>query len=273
MPRTAAEEARLARFAKEYERSQDETELAIERAVCGCDYGGTSWATRQEVESIVRMLGLSPGKRLLELGAGAGWPGLYMAGLAGCEVALVDVPLSGLKIAARRAVADQMSGASWAVAADGCALPLQRAAFDAINHSDVLCCLKAKASVLTECRRVMRDTGIMAFTVIAVAPGLSAAAYRRAVESGPIGVETEEGYPALLMQTGWAITQQVDLTPTYVRSAHRMLQEEEARAEALTRLLGAADYADLIERRRRTVRAVDDGLQRRELIVARPASP
>jgi hypothetical protein len=30
--------------------------LAIEQAVCGCAYGGTSWTTREEAERIAQML-------------------------------------------------------------------------------------------------------------------------------------------------------------------------------------------------------------------------
>lgn len=271
--RTAAEQARLARFAREYENSQQQVFLDIERAVCGCDYGGTSWTTREEAERVARILGLGPGIRFLEVGAGSGWPGLYLGRVTGCDVALADIPLQGLSIAARRAGAEPLAGACWVMAADGAALPLQSAAFDAIGHSDVLCCLLAKDSVLRECRRVIGPGGRMVFSVISIAPGLAAGDYQRAVAAGPLFMETAAGYPALLQLTGWRIVLHEDLTPEYRRSARHALRAEEAHADALIKILGDAEFSDKLARRRRTVQALDEGLLRRELIAAEPAIP
>ena len=184
MPRSPAEQARLVRFACEYHVSQNQVMLEIERAVCGCAYGGTSWTTRDEADQIARQLQLRPGMRLLDVGAGSGWPGLYLARVTGCDVALVDIPIEGLRIAARRSIAEPIAGACWVMVADGAGLPLQSAGFDAISHSDVLCCLEAKAAVLNECRRVICEDGMMVFTVISIAPGLSAADYQRARQAG-----------------------------------------------------------------------------------------
>ncbi len=271
--RTAAEQARLARFAREYENSQQQVFLDIERAVCGCDYGGTSWTTREEAERVARILGLGPGIRFLEVGAGSGWPGLYLGRVTGCDVALADIPLQGLSIAARRAGAEPLAGACWVIAADGAALPLQSAAFDAISHSDVLCCLLAKDAVLRECRRVIRPGGRMVFTVIAIAQGLSAGDYRRAVAAAPAFGETSAAYPTLLQLAGWKIVQHEDLTPGYRRAARHMLRASGAHADALIKILGDAEFSDMLARRRRTVRALDEGLLRRELIAAEPTIP
>ena len=42
------------------------------------------------------------GSNLLDLGAGTGWPGLFLAKESGCKVTLVDLPEIGLQIAERR---------------------------------------------------------------------------------------------------------------------------------------------------------------------------
>jgi ubiquinone/menaquinone biosynthesis C-methylase UbiE len=269
--RTPAEEARLTRFAREYERSQHPALLEIERAVCGCAYGGTSWTTRKEAEQVAQLLRLGPGVRYLDVGAGSGWPGLFLGRITGCDVTLVDVPLEGLAIAASRAPAEELAGACWVVAADGAALPLSGAAFDAIGHSDVLCCLMDKAAVLRECRRVVRSNGAMVFTVISIAQGLSGTAYQQAAAAGPPFKETEVGYPALLEQTGWQATRCDDLSAEYARAVHRMLREEETHATTLVEALGEGEFAEVLTRRRRTAHALDRGLLRRELIGAIPA--
>lgn len=119
----------------------DELELMldIEREVMGSDYGVTSYTTRAEAERIGQLLGLRPGIRLLDLGAGSGWPGLFLARTTGCKVTLVDKPLSGLRAATERAGKDRLSADCSMVVGDGKALPFQRGWFHAICHSDVLC--------------------------------------------------------------------------------------------------------------------------------------
>ena len=78
----------------------------LERSVYGCDYGSTCGATRVEAERLAELLELCPGARLLDVGAGSGWPGLYLAQLTGCDVVLVDLSLAALRIARVRAARD-----------------------------------------------------------------------------------------------------------------------------------------------------------------------
>ncbi|MCZ6522864.1 MAG: methyltransferase domain-containing protein [Alphaproteobacteria bacterium] len=139
MPLNADEQALRERFDNMYQVVQSPIVREIERSVCGCDYGATSWTTEAEARRVGELLGLAPGRRLLEVGAGSGWPGLYLARTTGCDVALVDVPLAGLRMAAARAVADRLPGACWIELADGAALPFANESFDAVSHADVVC--------------------------------------------------------------------------------------------------------------------------------------
>lgn len=52
-------------FARQYERLQNTVFQNMERKVCGCDYGGTSWTTREEADRISELLNLAPSRRLL----------------------------------------------------------------------------------------------------------------------------------------------------------------------------------------------------------------
>ena len=268
MPLTPEERTRCENFAEQYRLGRSCVMREIERAVWGCDYGSTSWATAAEVRRVAQLLGLGPGKRLLDIGAGSGWPALHLARVTGCDVALVDLPYEGLRIAAERAAADGSAGRCWFAVANGAALPFKAAAFDAIGHSDVLCCLEAKLSVLRDCRRVIRSDGRMVFTVISIAPGLSPADHARAVESGPRFVAAPAEYPALLRQAGWDVADRIDLTAEYAETARRLLREEEARAEPLRELLGVAAYAERLAGHRASLRATEDGLLRRDLFAA-----
>jgi SAM-dependent methyltransferase len=255
-----------------YVRAQSPVMRSIERRVCGCDYGGSSWTTRDEAERMGAILGLRPGLRLLDVGAGSGWPALYLAKKSGCDVALVDLPLSGLRIASQRALEDGVSGTCWVALANAASLPFRDASFDAVSHSDALCCLREKRAVLEACRRVIRDRGRMAFSVISIAPGLSHDDYRRAVDNGPEFIESETGYPTMLGQTGWRVLDCQDITGDYASSIRRQLSADEDFGEALNGLIGPAEFAERQAEWRSKLAALGEGLLRRELFVARPDS-
>ena len=160
-------------FETRYERHSHPDMRALERDVLGCDYGGTSWTTKSQADGIAGALGLENGVNLLEIGSGSGWPGIYTAGLSGCDITLLDLPLNALRYATERAREEGLAGSSRAVAASGAALPFKSGSFEAICHSDVLCCLPEKPDMLRECRRVAAVGARMLFYVIAPASGLS----------------------------------------------------------------------------------------------------
>lgn len=269
--RNASEREQTNRLETYYVKAQSQALQAVERRVCGCNYGGCSWTTRVEAERIAELLQLRPGRRLLDIGAGSGWPGLYMAGLSGCDVMLLDLPLSGLLIAADRARQDRLPGACWAVVADGAALPFADGAFDAVSHSDVLCCLAEKRGVLESCRRVLIGKGTMVFSVVAIAPDLKGAAYRRAVECGPEFIESEADYPTLLDETGWTLVQTWDVSAEFADSCRRMQEAEAEHAAELRSLLGVTGYAERKDNLGRRHAGASQGLLRREIFVATPA--
>jgi ubiquinone/menaquinone biosynthesis C-methylase UbiE len=255
------------RFAQDAEFARSVAMRDLERSVCGCDYGSTSWTTRREAEQIIELLELRPGAKLLDVGAGSGWPGLYLAHRSGCDVVLVDLPLAALRSALERATADAMTGRCEVVAADGAALPFKDASFDALSHSDVLCCTPDKRAVLRGCRRVARAGARMVFTVIAPAPLLTESELQIAIESGPPFVDAPDDYAALLEQSGWCVHERTDLTAAFLQSMRTHVEGMQMRAEALAEVFGSDELTERMKRRQATIAAVDAGLLRRELFV------
>ena len=258
-------QALIERFTQDYRLGQAGIMRAIERRVCGCDYGGTSWTTRGEAERLGELLGLATGVRLLEIGAGSGWPGLYLATATGCEIVQTDLPFDGLKIAAARAAADGLAETCCAAVADGAALPFESGCFDAIVHSDVLCCLEPKLAVLQECRRALRPGGKMVFTVIFISPDLSPSDHARAAAAGPPVIDSAKCYPEMLHEAGWEIVTRAELTAEYRASLRRLIDLEQVHEAELRELRGDGGYVEKLERRQRALAGVEHGLIRREM--------
>lgn len=268
---TAKERAKREAFDLEYRQGLLPAMQGVERAVCGCDYGSTAWTTRDEADWIASALGLRAGVVLLEIGAGSGWPALYMGRERGCDVVLTDLPLEGLAIARERAARDGLSTACTALCADAAQLPIGDDSFDVINHSDVLCCLIGKREVLSECLRVIRPGGRMAFSVLYIPPGLSAEDHSRALETAPEFVETDTDYPTLLGETGWMLLERHDLTGAFLDSCRRRLcLEAELRAE-LEPALGRAELDLRHDRFQRRMPVLERGHLRRDLFLVAPA--
>ena len=239
----------------------------LEKTVLGCDFGGTSWTTKSQADNIPTALGLSADSKLLEVGAGTGWPGLYIATLSNCNVTLLDIPVSSLKYANQRAIDENADSNCQSVAASGAALPFVAKSFDSIAHSDVLCCLADKLEMLKECRRAIRDAGKMLFYVIAPTRGLPANDLSEACELGPPFVGTPDSYEALLKASGWQVIENTDLTMEYLEALKRLASGLETGAEELKQVMGNDEFADQLIRRHAQIDAIERGLLEREMFL------
>ena len=85
----------IERFTERYRVSASEATRRIERAVIGGDWGANGYTTMTQADRLRLELDLGPESSLLDLGAGRGWPGLYLASVTGCRVVLADVPIEG----------------------------------------------------------------------------------------------------------------------------------------------------------------------------------
>ena len=240
----------------------------VELRTLGSDFGANGYATLAEVDELADILALGPGRRLLDVGAGQGWPGLYLARQTGCDVVLTDVPLEGPAAARRRAASDGTSSRAWALVARGEALPLRRARVDAVVHTDVLCCLAPKLAVLRATRQALRPGGRTAFTVIFPTPGLPPARARRAIEAGPPHCRLRTSYAALLRSAGFVDIAEHDLTPAYLATARTKLAVADELADGMADMLGRQEFDEMQAKRRVAVSAIADGLLRRARFVA-----
>ena len=111
--------------------------LRAERAVIGADYGASSYTTLSRADHLAERLDLAPGKLLLDVGSGPGWPGSYLSKKTGCGVILTDPTEEGMTVAAERSRRDNLDASQ--VVAEGSNLPFHDRVFDAATSSDVFC--------------------------------------------------------------------------------------------------------------------------------------
>jgi cyclopropane fatty-acyl-phospholipid synthase-like methyltransferase len=116
-------------------KASDAVQIDVFGEACGSD----GYTTPAEVRVMARHLGVKPGERVLDVGSGAGWPGLRVAEITGAHAVLTDVPRAGLASALERARSAGLAARCTAALASGHALPFRAGAMDAIVHADVMC--------------------------------------------------------------------------------------------------------------------------------------
>jgi SAM-dependent methyltransferase len=257
-------------FAAQYEQNAHPAFKNLEQSVLGCDYGGTSWTTRDQADGIGSLLALGQDVELLELGSGAGWPSVYLADESGCRLTLLDLPEVALQQARFRAEEDGLGSIVSAISASAAQLPLAGSSFDALCHSDVLCCLPEKQEMLNECRRVARAGARMLFYVIAPAEGLNEEDMAESIDAGPPFVGLQGDYATMLNTAGWRILQRKSVTDDYLASLEKMVEGMLGGESELIALMGPGEFAESLQRRRHQVSAVDRGLLVREMFLVEP---
>ena len=267
---TKAEREQIAKFNNFYQLSTHDVLRRIEKYTCGCCYGGNSWTTEKQVILMGQKLGLSPRSSLIDIGAGAGWPGLYLSSIRGCSLTLVDLPETGLKLAANRSIQDKISERVTTIIADAAELPFGDQSFDAVSHSDLLCCLFSKKKVLTECRRVIRQQGKMAFTVIYITPGLDKPAHERAVLNSPDFIQADTRYETMLRECGWHIDDQIELSKEYQETCRLQIEADDLHQQELIKLLGEKQALDRMSNWKSKLEVIKEGLVKRDLFVCSP---
>ena len=139
MMRIRDEQDASATFSERYGRPGSDTTRELERLVIGADFGANGYTTLAQADLMARMLRLRKGHRLLDVGSGRGWPGLYLAKTSECTVVLTDIPEQGMRTAQERAAVEGIAERTSAVVASARRLPFGAETFDAIVHTDVLC--------------------------------------------------------------------------------------------------------------------------------------
>jgi SAM-dependent methyltransferase len=129
----------VAGFAQTYRRVGAKVMLAVEREVIGANVGANGYTTIAQADALADILALRRGLKLLDVGTGRGWPGLYLAKKTGCDAVVSDLPALALSDASRVGRKQRLHQRCAFVVASGTHLPFRPRTFDAVVHTDVLC--------------------------------------------------------------------------------------------------------------------------------------
>jgi hypothetical protein len=77
--RSRDERDALEHFEERYAVPDSAVTAEIERRVIGAVWGANGYTTLDQADELARRLALGPGRRVLDVGTGRGWPGLYFA--------------------------------------------------------------------------------------------------------------------------------------------------------------------------------------------------
>ena len=268
MVATRAETENIERFTDRYRLCCSPVRLAIESDALGADYGSTGYTTRAQADELARHLRLGPA-------TGSPTSARVRAGPACTSpsrpAATSSAPTSRSTDCSGHGRAPSPTGSPAEPATPWPPDGTSRSApgrFDAVVHTDVLCCLGPKLAVLRACHRLLRPGGRLAFTTIHVAPDLDARRHRRAVRAGPWHVATRRPYPELVAQAGFHDIAVIDVTEDYARTQRAWLAANESRAADVRRLISDREFETAQADRRYAQAAIEEGLLRRSLITA-----
>ena len=125
-------------YRRYYEVASGNAVRQLEQETVGTDWGGNGYTTVAQVDELIEVLALRPEVQYVDLGSGAGWPGLFVAARSGCDVVLTDLTVAGMEAARQRADQRSVANAQVVVAASE-RVPFADSSFDAVSHADLLC--------------------------------------------------------------------------------------------------------------------------------------
>ena len=128
----------IKRFTDRYSIGPSSALNAVEQEAIGAVVGVNGYTTVAQAEQLLGVLDLKPARWLLDIGAGRGWPGLYLSERSRCRAVVTDVPRPAVVTARSRAGDLGLDATCHFALASGSALPFRAASFDAVVHTDTL---------------------------------------------------------------------------------------------------------------------------------------
>lgn len=148
--------------------TEDSAAREIWMAAYGSDYPEDaepmSFVTFTDLEWIARILSVTAGSVVADLGCGRGGPGLWVAQRFGCRLVGIDIGEEAIADASRRVSHGEMEGLATFRVGTFAATGLGDAAMDALISFDALFFAPSRLAAFREAARILEPGGVFAFT-------------------------------------------------------------------------------------------------------------
>lgn len=222
-----------------------------------------SFVSASEIGWLASRAGVAPGVRVLDLCCGPGGPGLWLAGVRGCDYLGVDADADAIAAARRRAV--ELGVPAELVV--GRVPPLPTGTFGVVLLLETLLAFRDKDALLTGIAAALEPGGRCALTVEA---GEGLGPVERAMMPGADTVWPRP-WPQLLAaleRAGLRVVARTDRSLEHARVALALAAAYERRAPRLDAAIGAGPRRDLVAAHRLWARWIASGRVRKYCVVA-----
>ena len=230
-----------------YSQLGDEAQRAVRRETYDEDVGQSSWLTLAEAREFFRRLGLSPGRRALEVACGSGGMTCRMAVETGATCIGVDINPHAIEASEATARSQKLEGrVSFQLADAGRPLPFPDESFDAVFCNDSINHFPGRAGGFRDWHRVLRPGGRLLFTDPVVVTGEVTNEELRARSSIGFFLFTPAGYnEKLLTESGFEVREVRDVTEGTASISRKWRDARAAHRAALVSLEGEKPFEDL----------------------------
>jgi sarcosine/dimethylglycine N-methyltransferase len=179
----------------------------------------------EQLDILARRAGIGPDAHVLDVCSGVGGPARYLAHRYGCRVTGLDITESRHRAALRFTELVRLDHLVDFRLGNALEMPFEGKSFDAVISQEAFAHVPQKARLVSECARVVRPGGRIAFTDILRQDALAPDARERLErEMTFLELESLEGYASLLEASGCVVLEHEDLGELWTEILKKRLQ-------------------------------------------------
>jgi sarcosine/dimethylglycine N-methyltransferase len=203
-------------------------------------YGGTD-----AVNALADAAGVHAGHHVLDVCSGMGGPARWLAHRHGCRVTGIDLTTSRVEGATRLTRRVGLDHRVDFKQGDATAMPFANSEFDAVVSQEAWCHIPDKRSLISECARVVRPGGVIAFTDIVLLVRMDPEEERRlAAEMFIPRPSLVSEYTELLVECFCTIERSVDLSDEWIGILVARLEMYRSLRDTTVAKFGEARYLE-----------------------------
>jgi ubiquinone/menaquinone biosynthesis C-methylase UbiE len=203
-------------------------------------YGGT-----EVLDALADIAGVRRGHHVLDVCSGVGGPSRWLAHRRGCRVTGLDFTESRVEAAKRLSQRVRLDHLVDFVHGDATAMPLPASRYDVVIGQESWLHIPDKAALISECVRVLKPGGAIAFTDIVVKSRMDPSTEARlAAEMHTSNIASVESYAVLIQTNGCAVVVQDDLSRDWKEILVKRLEMYRSLRDTTIAKFGEARFLD-----------------------------